>query len=185
MIELLKKSNILPSTYLIEGSYQIRSINLCANSHVRGVFTSDNLYDFVTLPADMRFKFAFDLVKWPEYFHWQTLPQDWTAGKAGEYSGDENQNLQNLIERNTSGKKISRVDQRAQMRQEIDGLMNESMGKIVSEDGQELGEDEMKEQKYKEMQNQLSMQFKAGPADHPVSGFIEKEDKFGRKPTFN
>jgi hypothetical protein len=35
------------------------------------------------------------------------------------------------------------------------------------------------------MQNQLSMQFKAGPADHPVSGFIEKEDKFGRKPTFN
>ena len=68
--ELLKKSKILPSTYLIEGSYQVRSINVCANLHLRGIFTSDNLYDFVTLPADMRFKFAFDLAQWPEYFHW-------------------------------------------------------------------------------------------------------------------
>jgi hypothetical protein len=68
--ELLKRSEILPASYLIDGSYQIRSINICANTHVRGVFTSDNLYDFVTLPADMRFKFAFDLGKWPEYFDW-------------------------------------------------------------------------------------------------------------------
>jgi hypothetical protein len=68
--EILKKSQILPPTYLIEGSYQIRSFNICANTHVRGVYTSDNLYDFVTLPADMRFKFAFDLGRWPEYFNW-------------------------------------------------------------------------------------------------------------------
>jgi hypothetical protein len=30
------------------------------------------------------------------------------------------------------------------MRQEIDGLLNESVGKIVSEDGQVLGDDEIK-----------------------------------------
>lgn len=53
------------------------------------------------------------------------------------------------------------------MRQEIDGLLNESTGKIMSESDQ-VGHDEAKQQKYDEMQNQLSMQFKAGPADHPV-----------------
>ena len=68
--ELIKQSHILPATYLIEGSYQIRSITVCANTHLRGIFTSDNLYDFVTLPADMRYKFAFELSKWPEYFDW-------------------------------------------------------------------------------------------------------------------
>ena len=70
VIDILKKSNILPSTYLLEGSYQVRSMTVCANTHVRGVFTSDNLYDFVTLPADMRFKFAFELSNWLEYFDW-------------------------------------------------------------------------------------------------------------------
>lgn len=70
IIETLKRSNILPSTYLLDGSYQVRSITVCANTHVRGVFTSDNLYDFVTLPADMRYKFAFELSKWLEYFDW-------------------------------------------------------------------------------------------------------------------
>ena len=57
------------------------------------------MYDFVTLPADMRFKFAIDLAKWPEYFDWQTLPQDWFQRKGAnrEFPGDENLNLQNLI----------------------------------------------------------------------------------------
>ena len=49
---------------------------MCANSVVRGVYTSDNEYDFVTLPPDMRFKFSFDINKWPEYFAWIELPAD-------------------------------------------------------------------------------------------------------------
>jgi hypothetical protein len=49
---------------------------MCANSIVRGVFTSDQLYDFVTLPPDLRFKFSFDVSRWPEYFAWLELPQD-------------------------------------------------------------------------------------------------------------
>lgn len=87
--EILKQSDILPSTYLIEGSYAARSITVCANTHLRGIFTSDNLYDFVTLPADMRFKFAFDLASWPDYFHWQNLPHDWGSKR----DKDENTNL--------------------------------------------------------------------------------------------
>lgn len=72
---------------------------MCANSHVRGVFTSDNMYDHVTLPADMRFKFAFDLSKWSEYFDWQMLPQDWSKrrGPDGRLIGDENRNLTGLV----------------------------------------------------------------------------------------
>ena len=61
IIDALKRSNILPHTYLLDGSFSVRSVTVCANTHVRGIFTSDMLYDFVTLPADMRFKFPFDL----------------------------------------------------------------------------------------------------------------------------
>ena len=49
---------------------------MCANSCVRGVYTSDNLYDFVTLPPDLRFKFQFEIQRWPEYFAWLELTKD-------------------------------------------------------------------------------------------------------------
>ena len=47
---------------------------LCANSIVRGVYTSDNLYTFMDLPADMKFKFSFHMSKWHDYFSWIDLP---------------------------------------------------------------------------------------------------------------
>lgn len=74
--ELLKISGLLPVSYQIQGCYQIKQIMLCACSVVRGVFTSENLYDFVTLPPEMRFKFAFHISKWPEQFAWLELPAD-------------------------------------------------------------------------------------------------------------
>jgi len=49
---------------------------LCASSVVRGVYTSDKLYSFMELPADMRFKFSFHMSKWHDYFSWIQLPQD-------------------------------------------------------------------------------------------------------------
>jgi len=118
--EVLKQSHILPSTYLIEGSYQVRSITVCANTHLRGIYTSDNLYDFVTLPADMRFKFAFDLGKWPEYFHWQTLPQDWSSKK----TKDENVNLDAIIKTQSNQKPKNREQSRDDMRREIDNIIS-------------------------------------------------------------
>lgn len=57
-------------------SYQIKQIMLCANSMVRGVFTSDNLYSFQSLPPDMKFKYSFPTGRWLEYFSWIDLPQD-------------------------------------------------------------------------------------------------------------
>ena len=49
---------------------------MCACSMVRGIYTSETLYDFVTLPPDMRFKYQFDLRLWPENFAWLALPAD-------------------------------------------------------------------------------------------------------------
>lgn len=109
--EILRQSRILPATYLIDGSYQIKSVCVCANSHLRGIFTSNNLYDFVTLPADMRFKFAFELERWMEYFNWQTLPHDWEDRR----DGDENKQLENIINSNKK-KAIAKEDLREQMR---------------------------------------------------------------------
>lgn len=66
----------------------------------------------MTLPADMRYKFAFDLAKWPEYFDWQTLPQDWANRKnnKGQHIGDENMNLQNLVKREEARAKATKEE---------------------------------------------------------------------------
>lgn len=89
VVNLLKMSRLLPANYVIEGSYQIKGITLCANSVVRGVFTSDNEYDFVTLPPDMRFKFSFDINRWPEYFAWLELPSDIRSGATDAQLAEE------------------------------------------------------------------------------------------------
>lgn len=58
---LLEKSEIFPPSYKIEGCHQLKSMTLCANCLLRGVYTSDNDYEFSNLPMDMKFKFGFDL----------------------------------------------------------------------------------------------------------------------------
>ena len=55
--QLLLMSGILPPDYLVANNYEVKQITLTSSCSVRGIFTSDNLYDFVTLPTDMRFKF--------------------------------------------------------------------------------------------------------------------------------
>ena len=54
----------------------MKSLLLCANIQVRGVYTSENVYDYVTLPTDLRFKFAFDINKWEEHFDFISLPEN-------------------------------------------------------------------------------------------------------------
>lgn len=77
LYEILSLSGVLPASYRIDNGYQIKSLILCANMHVRGVYTSDNLYDFVTMPNAMRFNLkGIELSQWPEHFAWLELPQD-------------------------------------------------------------------------------------------------------------
>ena len=48
--ETLRKSQLFPSTYPLEQAHTIKSLTLCANVAIRGVYTSDNVYESVTLP---------------------------------------------------------------------------------------------------------------------------------------
>lgn len=85
IVELMSRSLLFPSSYSLDGAHTLKVITLCANVQIRGVYTSDNEYDFVTLPSDMRFKFPFDnqaqvSTKWLEYFDWQHIPDDWADG---------------------------------------------------------------------------------------------------------
>jgi hypothetical protein len=82
IVDLLKRSSLLEPTYNIPESYTIRSITLCGNCLVRGVYTSELQHDFVTLPPEMRFKYNFDISMWPDYFAWLELPSDMM--RAGE-----------------------------------------------------------------------------------------------------
>lgn len=74
--ELIKRSALFPPTYQVEGCHTLKSMTLCANLQIRGVYTSDNLYEVETLPSDMRFKFAFDISKWKEYFDWKVIASE-------------------------------------------------------------------------------------------------------------
>jgi len=77
LLKLFQKSQLFPQSYKLEGAHALKSITLCANCIVRGVFTSDNLYDYSTLPSDMQFKFGYNVSRWEEFFAWQSLPLDW------------------------------------------------------------------------------------------------------------
>jgi len=60
LAEIFHRSGVFPASYQIEGAYALKSATICANIQVKGIYTSDNEYDLVTLPSDLRFKFPFD-----------------------------------------------------------------------------------------------------------------------------
>ena len=111
--ELLR--GLFPAHYSLEGAHMLKSITLCSSIHVRGVYTSDNEYDYVTLPSDMRYKFAFDTAtKWPEHFDWFSVP-------AGEPLPVSKQGFDGAALRARGQQK---EEERAKMSQEINQLLN-------------------------------------------------------------
>jgi hypothetical protein len=81
------------------------------------VYTSDNVYDYVTLPSDMKFKFSFDINRWEEYFDWISLPSDWDK---------KNTNTQHNKSKVTfeDDKSKMREEERKRMSSEIDTLLH-------------------------------------------------------------
>jgi hypothetical protein len=146
---------------------------MCANTHVRGVFTSDNLYDPVTLPTDMRFKFAYDLSRWHEFFHWQELPRDWNKGSPDSDDDEYNRGLDYMVDQQRP--QMTKSEQRAEMRKEIDDIIMTGKVADISKSDKESPEDQRK-RKYEETQRALTMQFKSGPGDAPASGFMVRDD---------
>jgi hypothetical protein len=114
--ELLARSHIFPGSYNLEGAHSMKGMTLCSNIQIRGVYTSDNEYDFVTLPSDLRFKFPFDAPstqqKWLEYFDWQSIPGDWGQ--------DQKAQLKSRLEDPLKNKQQQREEERVKMSQEID-----------------------------------------------------------------
>ena len=92
---------------------------------VRGVFTSDNEYDFVTLPPDMRFKFSFDINRWPEYFAWLELPSDLRPGASDAQLAEDRTRQAAakaaLASQNRGGHMSE--EQKARMEMEIDQML--------------------------------------------------------------
>jgi hypothetical protein len=127
--DLLKKSSIFPSSYSFEGAYSLKSMTLCASIQVRGVYTSENLYNNVTLPTDMRFKFAFDMNKWEEYFDWREIPSDWERRSHDKSSAS-------LRDKNFEATQRNKEEDRKMMSKEIDDLINrqKQVNVTISED---------------------------------------------------
>lgn len=153
---LLKVSRLLPATYLIEGSYQIKTLTLCANSMVRGVFTSDNEYDFVTLPPDMRFKFSFDIARWPEYFAWLELPADLRQGASdSQLAQDRAQqlNAKAALKAQNQGTHMT-AEEKKRLESEIDALLQHQRLTTTDRRGGELEVD--KKAKYDAMQAEMA-----------------------------
>jgi Protein of unknown function (DUF667) len=119
LLEIFARSKLFPASYNLEGSHSLKSMTLCANIQIRGVYTSDNEYDFLTLPSEMRFKFAFDqhsAQKWLEHFDWKSLPTMDDHG-AGLKSGDRG---------------VDSIKHKAQIKEEERSKMQSEINQLLS-----------------------------------------------------
>lgn len=79
---------------------------LCSNVSIRGLYTSDNIYDYSSLPSDMRFKFSFDIHRWEEFFSWHAVPSDWNK-KVNDMLSDSQFNELQMKSRDDERKKMT------------------------------------------------------------------------------
>ena len=56
MEKVMLESKLYPDVYEIKGSHSLKIITLNSTLNVRGVFTSDNLYQKHNLPGEMSYK---------------------------------------------------------------------------------------------------------------------------------
>jgi hypothetical protein len=54
-------------------THQLRSLTVCSNVCVKGIYTSDIRYNWKTLPKEMSFKLGKEEV-WAEHYDWVHLP---------------------------------------------------------------------------------------------------------------
>ena len=92
---------------------------------VTGVYSSDTLYDFITQPLAMRFKYTFDHSKWPEQFAWLEMPADLqlhpTDGDLTVQRLEQGKARAKLLKNNEN--KTMNARQVAEMEQEISQLL--------------------------------------------------------------
>ena len=54
--KIMEQTQLYPESFEIKGSHQLKILTLNSFLNVRGVFTSDNLYQKHNLPSEMSFK---------------------------------------------------------------------------------------------------------------------------------
>ena len=80
---LFEKNYMLPkSNQKRKHAMELRTITLCSNVFVRGVYTSDNLYNSDNLPRDMDFK-RVKGEKWSDKYDFKYQPDDVAMLQAG------------------------------------------------------------------------------------------------------
>ena len=72
----MEKFGLLPkNTNISKGYYSLKKIEICANQTIRGIYTSDKVYDWNSLPKELGFKVVKGQ-KWDEFYNFQYLPED-------------------------------------------------------------------------------------------------------------
>ncbi len=69
----LENFDLLPKGIAKGLKYSIKSFEICSNLTIRGIYTSDNLYDWDSLPREMSFKMVKG-GKWSELYNFLYLP---------------------------------------------------------------------------------------------------------------
>ena len=74
--KVMESSSLYPETFEIKGSHILKSFTLNSTLNVRGVFTSDNLYQWHNLPSEIAFKApaGSNRGEWEAQFNWVTYP---------------------------------------------------------------------------------------------------------------
>ena len=113
------------------GVHTLKGVQLCANTVVRGIYTSSNLYDWDSLPKEMSFK----MVKggrWAEFYSFMYLPKSIDPVELKQKLKNESEVGQgdlssNIVEREESTQKKRRLpESRVEQNPNV-------MGKLQSE----------------------------------------------------
>lgn len=76
MIKILESSGLYPPTFELKESHTLKAYSLNSTLNVRGIFTSDNLYQWHNLPSEMTFKAPSGVNRdeWESQFTWTVIP---------------------------------------------------------------------------------------------------------------
>ena len=76
ILKILEMTENFPEGFELEGSHTLKSFTVCSTMQCRGIFTSDNLYQWHNLPSDLSFKKPADMRRdeWEAGFNWSVIP---------------------------------------------------------------------------------------------------------------
>lgn len=100
------------------GAHLVKGVQICANLTIRGIYTSDNVYDWESLPKEMSFKMVKG-GKWSDVYNFSYLPAAINPYNSKPKKENEEQSLNlesSIVEREVATQRKNRDEQsRAQL----------------------------------------------------------------------